>query len=528
MKIRRFKRPGYFAVLAGGFLLFVSAMFAAGVLILLFRMRWEDRSQLGYLESTYREVPPALGAERYEAFRREGLLEGVRFFLVYDEGGRLLFPREEAGRFALAGRLDLIPDERNRPLVSIEEYEDFASQAYREYSFEYYRNREKRGQDVLVVDQERRPVFSTLSVSREVFHSADLDLLCGIYDEAYRVSRLPFRTDGGRLRTAVFFRDYSPLSILSLEENASYFYSLILFGAVFTLGALFYLISLERNVKRPLALLEEAIDAFPGGGGEALHRYRGPREFEKVCRKFSLLAEELGRSEEGRAAAEAEKQAMLADISHDLKTPVTVIRGFAEALLGGKGDPREALERIRERSRQVAELVDAFSEFSRVERPDYRVDLKRGNLSGFLREYLTASFGEPRLRGIEPDVRLPEEELFCLFDESQLRRVFDNILSNTATYAGAGTVFTVVLERSGDELRLLLGNDGPELPRGFGERIFEPFAVGNPARAGGGGSGLGMAIARKIVEAHGGRIALCSGGEEGPSVCFCISLPQGA
>jgi signal transduction histidine kinase len=134
-------------------------------------------------------------------------------------------------------------------------------------------------------------------------------------------------------------------------------------------------------------------------------------------------------------------------------------------------------------------------------------------------------YEELELAGCELETDLPEEEVIISFDSAQMNRVFENIINNSLRHnKGKMTIFSG-LNVTDDAVIIRLGDDGIGIPAAIREHIFEPFVTGNEARTSGGGSGLGMAISKKIVEAHGGELVLMPGKEKGTT--YEIRLPIG-
>ncbi|MDD6451270.1 MAG: ATP-binding protein, partial [Lachnospiraceae bacterium] len=112
---------------------------------------------------------------------------------------------------------------------------------------------------------------------------------------------------------------------------------------------------------------------------------------------------------------------------------------------------------------------------------------------------------------------IPDEEIFFDFDRSQMKRVFENIISNSLKYTEPGTTIFVSLDADENRIEIILGDDGPGVSEALKEKLFDPFSVGDQSRKSGKGTGLGLSIAKKIVEAHGGTIKVIDSyrGKEG-------------
>ena len=228
---------------------------------------------------------------------------------------------------------------------------------------------------------------------------------------------------------------------------------------------------------------------------------------------------------------EAARQKMLADISHDLKTPITVIQGYSKAIVDGV-IPDESMDKylntIYQKSNHLADLINAFYDYSRLEHPEFQLTLEPGDLSEYLREYVAGKYEELELAGYELDVDIPERPIYMSFDHVELRRVFENIITNTTKHNPTSTTIHVSMEfiRERHQVRIRLGDDGEGIAPELREHLFEPFVVGDESRNSKHGTGLGLSVAKRVVEAHGGRIRLLSADETSWSTMYEIILPM--
>ena len=202
---------------------------------------------------------------------------------------------------------------------------------------------------------------------------------------------------------------------------------------------------------------------------------------------------------------------MLADISHDIKTPVTVIDGYAQALESGlvpEKDVTKYLREIKKKSEILSELVNSFYEYSRLDHPGFKLDKEKSDLAEYFRAYLAEKYEELELNGFDVDIDIPEKIIKADFDAFQLKRVFENIINNAVKHNNSGCTIMASMTVEGKDFTLTLGDNGSGIPAELRDKIFDPFVVGEEARVSGRGTGLGLSIAQKIVEAHGWKIKL--------------------
>lgn len=255
--------------------------------------------------------------------------------------------------------------------------------------------------------------------------------------------------------------------------------------------------------------------------------YKGAAEFQRVTESFNNMVEIIESGERERAKLEEDKQRILSGLSHDLKTPVTVIRGFAKAIKDGladKEDERKYLDIMIDKSDRLAELIDTLNEYYRLEHPDLAIEKKPVDLAETTRRYLAAKYGEFELNGCALETDIPDGPLIVSIDEKQFLRIYENLCGNVFKYNPDGTKVKFALRRDGENALVSVADSGIGIGEDIRETIFNPFVVGEESRNGR-GSGLGLAICRKIALLNDGTIELKKTPEEGYSLEFLIKLP---
>lgn len=292
--------------------------------------------------------------------------------------------------------------------------------------------------------------------------------------------------------------------------------------------AAFCIFWLSRRVKRLLAPLNAAAANLAADRPSGLEGYKGPVEFEELAGNFLKLEDALKKSEEERLRLDGERRKLLADISHDLKTPVTVIQGYAAALRDGltaPGDREKYLDTIARKADRVNELLLTFHEYSRLDRPDMPVNRKQEDLCGLVQEYFAERYQELDLAGFEVEASIPEKSIRVEADRALLRRAMENIVNNAAAYNPPGTKLMVEVAEEKEQAEIRIADDGRGIPEELKQDLFRPFVTGDAARGSGHGSGLGLAITAKIMELHGGRACLADPPPTGKGAAFVLILP---
>jgi len=263
---------------------------------------------------------------------------------------------------------------------------------------------------------------------------------------------------------------------------------------------------LARRVLRPIARLMEATRQVAAGDLAARVPEPSDRELREVAHSFNQMAATLQRVEELRTA-------LVEDVAHELRTPLTSLRGYTEALADGVVQPSpEMLRTIHDEIERLTRLVEALDLLARNEaraRDRARSEIDLGDL---IRRALALAAPELATRSIvvrfEESPGLPRLSA----DPDSIGQVVSNLVQNAARYTIDGGDISVRLGADGGTIRCAITNSGPEIPRDDLPLIWERLHRVDRSRARAtGGAGIGLAIVRQIIEAHGGNVGAQSG-----------------
>jgi len=201
----------------------------------------------------------------------------------------------------------------------------------------------------------------------------------------------------------------------------------------------------------------------------------------------------------------------VANVSHEFKTPLTAIQGFAETLLAGALDDKANRERfvdiIRDHARRLARLTDDLLKLSRIEAGRLELEMRPIRVEALVNGCIETARFKAESKGLRVSVKLQVGIPSVRGDGAQLGEVLQNLLDNALQYTPPGGQVDVTATSNGDGITFTVADTGIGIPESDLERIFERFYRVDAARSReAGGTGLGLAIARHIVEAHGGRI----------------------
>lgn len=378
----------------------------------------------------------------------------------------------------------------------------------------------------MALDADFRVLSGELIPGKSAYTPREFAILSGAYPTDCTLLRYDFKTADSRrtLLICIGPLDEEALARVSRDGWMVWLTALPLYA-----GALaFFIWRLGRRLRPPLERLRTALDAQARGQRVEVGDCGGVQELQRIGRSLDELSAKLAESEREREHLDRERQRMIANISHDLKTPVTVIAGYVDALADGKIPPEEQgryLAAIRSRTDALTGLINAFHEYSKVDHPQFSLQRRELDLCEYLREYLAAQYDAIELAGFALDVSIPEEPCPCSLDPFQMGRALDNLIGNALRYNRLGTVLTVTLQHRGGEALLTIADNGEGIPPDRAAAIFDPFVVGSDARSGG-GSGLGLSITRRLVELHGGTITLDNRPGQGAAFLIRLPLPQ--
>jgi two-component system, OmpR family, sensor histidine kinase BaeS len=279
---------------------------------------------------------------------------------------------------------------------------------------------------------------------------------------------------------------------------------------------------ITRRIIKPLRALSLGARQFAAGErGIRLKSTGRQDEIGEVTDAFNALAHNLEQQE-------AWRRALVADIAHDLRTPLSVMRSEIEAMQDGISQPdAPGLERLHGEVMLLSKLVGDLRTLSLAEGGGLNLKLERVQLEPFLQSLISRFAPRAQEKGVNVSLAPITTGLTAQLDETQFTRVINNLLENALRHAGPGSVeITVMLEVN--TLSITVRDHGPGLKPDDLERIFERFYQADASRtrdqAGSKGSGLGLAIARAIIEGHGGTIQASNHAQGG--AVFTVTLPR--
>jgi signal transduction histidine kinase len=322
-------------------------------------------------------------------------------------------------------------------------------------------------------------------------------------------------------RAYIFYAEPEPTAG---EFFSAYFLRPLLFaGALAFLLAVLLAALVARSVVRPLQNLAVAAGAVARGDYDQRVPPRGPEEVRDVAESFNSMAAQVN-------ATQTAQRDLVANVSHDLKTPLTAISGWSQALLDGTaGTPderRRAAETIFNEAGRMSRLVNDLLDLARLESGQFQLTQRSLDLGQVMADVERGLLPRARDREIELSLDLSPTPP-VLGDRDRLVQVFTNLADNALTYTPSGGRVGLAVRAVNGAVEGIVSDTGAGIPEEELPRVFERFYRLEKSRVRGEdgrrGSGLGLAIVEELVHAHGGRISVSSRVGEGTT--FVVSLP---
>ena len=296
------------------------------------------------------------------------------------------------------------------------------------------------------------------------------------------------------------------------------FEKIFLVSVISALCALTGALLLGRRLLKPLGHLRAASARLAGGDLSARAPESGPRELREVSTSFNEMASSIEQLFDAR-------RELVAWASHDLRTPLASLKAMIETLEDELAEPAEYLPAIRTQTEILSGLVEDLFELARIDAGALTLDLRDASLGELVSRCLSSLDAEAKARDVELESRVDGYDPVVRIAPDKVERVLLNLLANAVRHSQPNGVVSVVLEPDTDKVVVAVEDTGAGLPPGAPERMFDRFWREDESRARtSGGAGLGLAIARGLVQAHGGTIWAENRNGGGARVAFTLPL----
>jgi signal transduction histidine kinase len=324
---------------------------------------------------------------------------------------------------------------------------------------------------------------------------------------------------------------FSGVNGTPVKKDSQWFISIRFMGLLFILivtnGILTYMVS--KTILKPIRILTKAAEEISNGNLNHEIVTKNKDELGKLSETFESMRIQLKRAREESELYENNRKEFVASISHDLKTPLTSIKGYINGVLDGIADNPETkqmyLKTAYQKADDMDQLINELFLYSKLDLEQFPFQFEPIHLNNYIRDYLEELQYDPSLQDVEFHFQSEASENYSVMaDRISLGRIIDNILQNSLKYNDkTEREISVFLQSNTDVVVVEIQDNGKGIAKGSLPRIFESFYRIDPSRSKStGGSGLGLAIVKKIVEGHGGEIWAESEEEKGTSIYFTL------
>lgn len=284
-----------------------------------------------------------------------------------------------------------------------------------------------------------------------------------------------------------------------------------------------------RGILRPLNTLRIATNIMMEGNLDFSIHTDSDDEIGMLCQDFEKMRMRLKELIDCRLQYEVETRELISNISHDLKTPITAIKGYTEGIMDGVADTPEKMEKylktIYTKASDMTSLVDELALYSKIDCNSMPYNFLNVNLDRYFNDCINELTFDLEVKNIDLGYfNYTSNDLEIVADVEQLKRVINNIVGNSVKYIEKKRgIINIRIKEEDEQVRIEFEDNGKGIPEKDIENIFERFYRADASRnSSKGGSGLGLSIAKKIIEDHGGKIWAESKEGVGTSIFFTL------
>jgi signal transduction histidine kinase len=309
----------------------------------------------------------------------------------------------------------------------------------------------------------------------------------------------------------------APASIQTLSSSIN---SFLLWGGILALAtALIVILFLSRLISAPVHALTLAAEKLGKGDLSQRVNFESKDEVGKLVRTFNSMADDLVRAKQLR-------EDLVADVAHELRTPVADVRAYIEAIQDGLLEPSKSnLNSIHEDILLLSKLINDLQVLAQADANELNLSFQPEDIAAVINRVTTSVQPRATAKGITLTVELPTKLPLLKIDAQRITQVLQNLLDNAIEHTPSGGEITVTAFDNKEYLEVAISDTGEGIPEKDLPNIFERLyrVDGSRSRATG-GSGLGLTIAKRLVEAHGGKIMAQS--EIGKGSRFIFTIPN--
>ncbi len=391
----------------------------------------------------------------------------------------------------------------------------------------------RKGANLIFIDPNAVEKGDNIFKQLPEFGAGSADIKGGIYldgDSQHLVKQMDFEYGDG---------DEGSLFIISrvdelMPEVKSLLFEMVISGVlilIFTGCAL--MLWIYSSILRPLGSLQEATKKIRDGNLDFTLEVEEDDEIGQLCQNFEEMRMRLKESQEEKIQYDKENKELISNISHDLKTPITAIKGYVEGIMDGVASSPEKLDKyirtIYNKANDMDRLIDELTFYSKIDTNKIPYTFSKINVASYFGDCVEEVGLDMDARGIELGYfNYVDEDVVVIADAEQMKRVINNIIGNSVKYMDKkkGIINIRILD-VGDFIQVEIEDNGKGIAARDLPNIFDRFYRTDSSRnSSKGGSGIGLSIVKKIIEDHGGRIWATSKEGIGTEIHFVLRKYQ--
>lgn len=391
----------------------------------------------------------------------------------------------------------------------------------------------RKGEEIIFVGDESVDDEDDLYQQLPVYNKTENIIQGGIYldgDRQHLIKQIDFLfTDGseGSVFIVSGVDEYIP-------EVKSMFSEMILSSVlILVLTGVILMFWVYQSIVKPLEMLQDATKNIKEGNLDFTLDVDASDEIGMLCQNFEEMRIRLKESAEEKVQYDKENKELISNISHDLKTPITAIKGYVEGIMDGVASSPERLDKyirtISHKANDMDRLIDELTFYSKIDTNKIPYTFSKINVSNYFKDCIDEVGLDLEANGIELGYfNYVDEDVIIIADAEQMKRVINNVITNSMKYLDKKKgIINIRIKDVGDFIQIEIEDNGrgiapKDLPFIF-DRFYRTDASRNSSK---GGSGIGLSIVRKIIEDHGGRIWATSKEGIGTQIHFVLRKYQ--
>lgn len=268
----------------------------------------------------------------------------------------------------------------------------------------------------------------------------------------------------------------------------------------------------RKGIKAQLLQISQGLArAVDSDSEEKVMVFTDSRAMQELCAQINRLLDRRQRMLADYRRSEISSKKMLSNISHDIRTPLTVILGYLEIIRLNGGEQRELIDKVEARAKAVSDLVEQFFTLAKLEAGDMEIALSKTELCELCREVVLDFYEILSGKDYEVEVEIPEKTVYVQGNRDAIRRILNNLISNSLRYGSEGRYLGIFLHEDEKQVYIDVTDRGRGIEKDFAEHIFDRlFTMEDSRNRDIQGNGLGLTIARSLARQMGGDVTLAS------------------